>query len=96
MPLVGTRASTTLILKKAWMRIVSRDAEGHEAGKGILREDGRAHAAPADEDEEPDDDQRPNQSQFLGNVREDVVGVRLGQIKELLPAIHVAHAAESP
>ncbi len=50
-PLVGTSDSTTLILKNACSRIVSRDAERHQPRERIAAPKRRAQPAHAKHDE---------------------------------------------
>ena len=71
------------------------NAEGEEACKGILRETGRAHAAIAEHHKEADDDDCPDEAEFLCDVREDEVRMRFGQIEKFLPAFHEAEAVEA-
>ena len=51
---------------------------------------GRAQAAPEEEDEAQHHRRRAQQAQLLADHREDEVAVRVGQVEELLPALHEA------
>src|SRR5580704_3942166 len=72
-----------------------RDPESEKARKRIFGENARANTAIAEDDEKPDNDQRAEQTKLFGNICEDVVRVRLRQVEELLPSLHVAQTAQA-
>ena len=73
----------------------SGDAEGENAGEGILGAKGHAEAANGEHDEQGHDDDGADEAEFLADVGEDEVGLRFGEVKELLHALHIAAAGEA-
>src|SRR5271166_4873583 len=71
------------------------DAESQEAGERVFRQDGGTHAAITKHDEESDDGDGSDEAEFFGDVGENVIGMRLRQIEELLAAVHIAQAAKA-
>ena len=63
-------------------------------GRDAGRRKGRADAAPTVNDKERDDEQRADETEFLANHGIDEIGVRLGQVKQLLLAFHQADAGK--
>ncbi len=63
--------------------------------KLVGRAPGRAQAAPEEDDEGQDDREGAEQAQLLADHREDEVAVRVGQVEELLAALHQADAGDA-
>ena len=95
MPLVGSSPSTTLMLTNAWMATIVVSAEREERAEGIGRLQRDAQAAPGDDAEADQQAARADEAELLGDHRVDEVGVRLGQIEELLDAVHQAAAGDA-
>src|SRR3989449_11302042 len=58
--------------------------------------DGDAEATRRDHREEREDDERPGQPELLADHREEEVGVRLGEVEHLLPALAEPHTPQAP
>src|SRR5215831_11283449 len=71
------------------------DADGEETSEGVLCAHSGARAAPEKDPEQDDDCHPADQAEFLGGYGEDEVGVRLGQIEELLLAFHQPEAGDA-
>ena len=95
MPLVGSRPRTTLTLMKRLQHDGEGQARGQEGAEGVGRLPGRAQAAPEEEDEAEHHRRRAQQPQLLADHGVDEVAVRVGQVEELLPPFHEAHAGEA-
>src|SRR5437660_8734060 len=71
------------------------DSQRQQAPESVRRTEGGAHPPPAVDHKEGDDRNRPEKTQLLADHRINKIRVRLRQIKELLFALHQAHARES-
>ena len=67
-----------------------RETERNERAEAVRCAHGDPHPPPGDQAEAGKDRRRPDETQFLADDREDEVGVRLGQIEELLNTFHQA------
>src|SRR5579872_1770413 len=68
------------------------NAHGQQLAKGVLDEHGGADAAVEEEQKQAHNHHRAYQSHFLGGGGKDEVGVRFGQVEQLLFPFHQAHA----
>src|SRR5438094_468085 len=73
-----------------------RHAEGEQAREPILMSDGDAEATRRHHREAREDDERPGQPELLADHREEEVGVRLGEVEHLLPALAEPHTPQAP
>ena len=94
-PLCGHQSQHHADVEKSLEQDGRRDAEGDEPGKGVLGAEGSAQAAHAQHHEERHNEDGADEPQFLGDVGEDKVGMRLGQKEEFLHALHVAAAGNA-
>ena len=90
MPLAGIMASTTLMLNSACTTTiavmpVARNLPNMSSVRSAVR-----NAAIQEDAEQRDHQQRSPQAQLFGGDGEDEVGMRLGQVEELLLAFHQA------
>ena len=97
MPLVGIRPSTTLMFSNACTAtiVVSPRARNAET---VGRSQRNPQTAPGDDAETQQNGGRAHKAELLGDHRIDEVGVRFGQIEELLHAVHqpfAPHAARA-
>src|SRR5713226_2692051 len=78
---------------------LARDHRGYpqrqQPPESVRRTKRGTHPSPAINDKERDHDHRPDKAQFLADHRIYKIRVRLRQIKELLFALHQAHAHEA-
>src|SRR5450432_2854743 len=72
-----------------------RDPQRQESPETVGRVERRPQAAPAVHYEERDHQNRADETQFFANYGVNKIGVRFGEIKQFLFALHQAHAAES-
>ncbi len=94
-PLVGRRERTTLMLKKAWSRMAVVMPKAVRRANGSVERKAVRRPRYAEDDEEGEDEDGADEAQFFSDVGEDEVGVGLGEIEELLHALHVAAAGEA-
>ena len=94
-PLVGTRESTTLMLKKACSRMLVVMPKATRRAKGSWERKAVRRPRTPKRTKSRNDEHGADEAKLLGNVGEDEVGVRLGQVEELLHAFHVAAAGEA-
>ena len=92
MPLVGSRPSTTLMFRNAWATtiVVMPSARKAPNRSGAVTAARRPRQAMTQK--QTSDERGAEQAELLGDHREDEVGVRLGQVEELLDAAHQAAA----
>ena len=96
MPLVGSRPSTTLTLMKACSTIGEGEPRGQVGPEGVGRAPGRAQRRARGRARRPATHRaRAEQAQLLADHRVDEVAVRVGQVEELLPALHEPDAGEA-
>src|SRR4029450_1073099 len=88
-PLVGSRPVTTPRLTSVWVAMSSVMPSARDAPNGSWARPA-AQPPPDEHGEEPDEHDGAHEAQLLADDGEDEVGVRLGQIEELLArAAHV-------
>ena len=92
MPLVGIMPSTTLMLMSACTTTMAVMPVARKRAKGSWVRSAVRNAAIEKDAEQDDNQQRSPQAELFGDVGEDEVGVRLGQVEEFLLAFHQARA----
>src|SRR5579875_242747 len=68
------------------------DAQGEVAAEIVIHAEGGAPAAPEDEEEAEQQTARTNQAKLFADDRVNEIGMRLGEVEELLAAVHQAEA----
>ncbi len=94
-PFVGSAPSTTPMFTIACRLNIAVSAEGQIAAERIARLERRPRAAPGDHDEDERDGEDAEEAELFTDDRHDVVGVRLGQEEQLLPAVAEAEAMDA-